>query len=665
MDFTLDGTSADEFIIYEDSTGCHTYARSRACESLDGSFKPPLLSVPTDTQASTLKHVLEARDHLIQEGLKPVVTSSLLLVMTRRQKRMLRRFGNIVGIDATYKTNQWGLPLYLLTVINAQGQGYPAAFFMSATESKAAVAEVLSQVKLLVPEWDPKVFITDKDDAEIGAIGMLFPNATIVLCDFHVKQAWDRWIKTSAHGVNKKDQDKLYHFLERISKAKNMSLLQARITEFENDTIYTSNSNLQAWWSTEWKSSIHMWAMAYRTNVFTRSIKTNNHTEALNRVIKRLLALRLDLRVDSLLQFLLQTVLPYFDAKHRVAQIKDSVPLARRKASAKYPEAIKPFLEGRPLKVIREVCDRYETAALIPLSAIHPQLERGCYTMIKSIETQQCEYVMYNDCVSIFGEDTTKSFTEWQAEQTANGTLVWHVDVFQGTCSCPDRCQSGQICKHLWRALQESGSCFTSFPARLTETPWLVVDTEMIRKYDGKRAFEPTPFSEPSPSSPFSSPCSLEPSGEPSGTSSQAADIRAKRSQVRILMKTLNTMTYNVQAKDVDVLLGALQQCHDTMQSTIGVSTDFGQRVLKRPRRRQPGADMHVTSHKNEEGTCNFQNRREKGRPKSNKSTNITLSRSERRFTGKRNHPSFKANQNRKQKLRKTSQEESLLPSKD
>ena len=39
---------------------------------------------------------------------------------------MLALHGCIVGMDATYRTTQWGLPFFVLVVINAQNHGYPA-----------------------------------------------------------------------------------------------------------------------------------------------------------------------------------------------------------------------------------------------------------------------------------------------------------------------------------------------------------------------------------------------------------------------------------------------------------------------------------------------------------------------------------------------------------
>ena len=43
--------------------------------------------------------------------------------------------------------------------------------------------------------------MTDKSDALTGAIEIVFPDAEIRLCFFHVMQAWGRWLKRAENGI--------------------------------------------------------------------------------------------------------------------------------------------------------------------------------------------------------------------------------------------------------------------------------------------------------------------------------------------------------------------------------------------------------------------------------------------------------------------------------
>jgi len=52
----------------------------------------------------------------------------LLVHQTPFQQQMMAKYGRtIVGMDATYKTNLWGLPLILVVVVDNHGHGFPVA----------------------------------------------------------------------------------------------------------------------------------------------------------------------------------------------------------------------------------------------------------------------------------------------------------------------------------------------------------------------------------------------------------------------------------------------------------------------------------------------------------------------------------------------------------
>lgn len=157
---------------------------------------------------------------------------TLLLAMTPEQQRMLIRFGHITCIDATYKVVQWGLPFSMLVVVDEHQQAFPVAYFMTEHETQEAITEVLLLIRELVPPWSPKVMIMDKDDAEINACKSVFPDVTIILCEFHAKQAWLRWLRASAHGVPKEMQTRIYTFMCGIMKSPSAPVAESRVSLF-------------------------------------------------------------------------------------------------------------------------------------------------------------------------------------------------------------------------------------------------------------------------------------------------------------------------------------------------------------------------------------------------------------------------------------------------
>jgi len=75
-----------------------------------------------------------------------VTTPMLLVHQTPFQQYMMRKYGGtIVGMDCTYKTNLWGLPLVLLVVADNHGHGYPIASACIQREEQGQLAEVLQR----------------------------------------------------------------------------------------------------------------------------------------------------------------------------------------------------------------------------------------------------------------------------------------------------------------------------------------------------------------------------------------------------------------------------------------------------------------------------------------------------------------------------------------
>ena len=73
-------------------------------------------------------------------------------------------FPEVILFDATYKLNELRMPLYLMLVIDGNGQSEIVSVFLTALETKAAITDTMKAFKLANPSWSKVgVVITDKD----------------------------------------------------------------------------------------------------------------------------------------------------------------------------------------------------------------------------------------------------------------------------------------------------------------------------------------------------------------------------------------------------------------------------------------------------------------------------------------------------------------------
>jgi hypothetical protein len=118
-------------------------------------------------------------DHVADTFFKCVVSA------TKLTSAIDYRYGNVLGMDATYRTTLYNLPMFIINVVDNHGHGQPVAMFFVQEESGAAIAEMLQVFKELNPAFTPTYFMIDKSDMEMNGIREVYPGSEILLCDFH------------------------------------------------------------------------------------------------------------------------------------------------------------------------------------------------------------------------------------------------------------------------------------------------------------------------------------------------------------------------------------------------------------------------------------------------------------------------------------------------
>jgi hypothetical protein len=118
----------------------------------------------------------------------------LFIHQNKQQQHLLERYGDMVLLDATYRTTKYALPLFLVVVRTNVGYK-PVAEFICENETTTAIAEALNILKQWNLHWEPKYFMLDYSQQEYQALDHTFPNAQKYLCSFHREQAWIRWTR--------------------------------------------------------------------------------------------------------------------------------------------------------------------------------------------------------------------------------------------------------------------------------------------------------------------------------------------------------------------------------------------------------------------------------------------------------------------------------------
>lgn len=114
------------------------------------------------------------------------------LFIHQSKQQLLKKYGELVLIDATYKTTKYALPLILL-VVRTNVSYVPIAEFIVEAERTENILEALQIIKSWNQSWDPKYSMLDYSQEEYQALHDLYPDGA----KYHVEQARLRWCKQS------------------------------------------------------------------------------------------------------------------------------------------------------------------------------------------------------------------------------------------------------------------------------------------------------------------------------------------------------------------------------------------------------------------------------------------------------------------------------------
>ena len=180
----------------------------------------------------------------------------MLGIMTRFQREMLALSeGKFICVDATHNTNRYRWSLFSLVCRNRFGRGVPVAYLIANSGTMVVLAAWLQSIRDACPSVDVHYVMSDNDDAQLGALKRVYPEARVLLCWWHVLRDWQRQIV--AKRVPAEDREALKSALRRALTAEGDFELLFR------DVINLGHSDFNSNFRREWWPKRETWAAAF------------------------------------------------------------------------------------------------------------------------------------------------------------------------------------------------------------------------------------------------------------------------------------------------------------------------------------------------------------------------------------------------------------------
>lgn len=337
----------------------------------------------------------------------------ILVISTNFQLQMLQRFGTSsnskICIDSTHCTNEYGLQLTTIVVVDEFGNGFPCAYCISKKTDAVTWKIFFQQIKNKIGIISTQIFMSDDDPSYYNAWEqIMLPVEHRLLCTWHVDQSWRRNIQSKIKGTPEK-KCLIYKSLRVMHQEPNEILFTELLNGFmaeimdDDDTIQFGE-----YFNSYYLNRVKQWAYCHRRNC---GINTNMYLESVHKCLKYYYLhgkknKRLDTCINALLKFTRNTIFERF------------IKLVKNKYTAKEENIIKSHNIGvqinpETIKVIDD--NRWEISA---------KETNMAYEVIHTIDvcnTEDCRLVcrMCNICIHNY------------------------------TCECSDYIIKLNICKHI------------------------------------------------------------------------------------------------------------------------------------------------------------------------------------------------------------------------
>ncbi|KAK1934612.1 Zinc finger SWIM domain-containing protein 3 [Phytophthora citrophthora] len=143
--------------------------------------------------------------------------ATCITLQTKHMRELFHRFPEVVMIDATHGTNSSKYKVFSIMAHDAFGKGQFIHHAAVQNERNPTLATALEEFKKTNPVWTKiKRILIDKNFGEIGVLKTAFPDATLLLCQFHVLKYLREQIASKDYAFNswqKQQLDGLFNLL--------------------------------------------------------------------------------------------------------------------------------------------------------------------------------------------------------------------------------------------------------------------------------------------------------------------------------------------------------------------------------------------------------------------------------------------------------------------
>ncbi|KAG2847078.1 hypothetical protein PC111_g946 [Phytophthora cactorum] len=357
-----------------------------------------------------------------------------IVMQTKVQKMMFERWGETLAMDFTHGTNNLGYHLDAygsLVATTTTGSGFPVGDFVGLNELTAIISTILEYFKEKNLRWsEVTTVIIDKDFVERRVLERVFPNAKILLCQFHAISYWKKVVKRPVYRLKIAQQEEMLKLMTKLLYSPTQDMYDAGYDALKEYCISNKKQDFFAYFEKNWNGCQNMWSNFSRGKHFTAGNTTTNRIESNWNQLKMLLGHKT--RIDKTIAGLLQ---------HQMAITQQIVAaIGQQHSTSRVPKTVPRFL--------RAVASRLST------------------NILEKVKNEWERFMTLMEAVSC--KRRSKNSMMWKV-YWANQTF--QCDDVEWTCNCLFYKSNHLLCRHLM-FVAHNGHGFQALPAISVDERW-------------------------------------------------------------------------------------------------------------------------------------------------------------------------------------------------
>jgi hypothetical protein len=229
--------------------------------------------------------------------MKQVGNEIIVVICTPIMKRVhknIKQSAELVFVDSTGTVDKDGHRVFQILTHNEIG-GLPLGILITESETTSTITTALQMLLELVGSEGffgrgargPDLFMTDDCDAEKRSLNSIWPSAVVLLCTFHVLQAFWRWVLNTKHGIPANERPTLFYLFKDIvyatTEEKCVDCYNTLVADRQAKKHPTYLKHVEDLWKRK-----EDWVLFFRSeqHMLVRGNNTNNYVEAAMRILK-------------------------------------------------------------------------------------------------------------------------------------------------------------------------------------------------------------------------------------------------------------------------------------------------------------------------------------------------------------------------------------------